>query len=182
MTSVEFTQGLNQPTEAISGVFKAAFSDSEGAAEGALIADLAKALIDTTAPDDLYCFCAESRGTIIGSIFLSRLRYASTSADVFLLAPVAVATSRQGQGVGQALIRHGLEHLRRNGVDLVVTYGDPNYYHRVGFAPVSVEDVPSPQTLSYPHGWLAVHLSDAQILPLGGPVTAVPAFDKPELW
>ena len=54
-----------------------------------------------------------------------------------MMAPVAVATAHQGKGIGQRLISHGLDALRREGVDIAVTYGDPAFHGRVGFKPVS---------------------------------------------
>lgn len=52
-----------------------------------------------------------------------------------VLAPLAVVPEFQGQGVGSALVRHGLERLKADGYDLVVVLGDPMYYGRFGFTP-----------------------------------------------
>jgi putative acetyltransferase len=98
------------------------------------------------------------------------------------MAPVAVATERQGQGIGQRLIAHGLDTLRQEGVDIAVTYGDPAFYGRVGFNPVSEADLPAPQPLNQPQGWIAQSLTDAPLTPLRGPARCVAAFDDPALW
>jgi putative acetyltransferase len=99
-----------------------------------------------------------------------------------MMAPVAVATERQGKGIGQRLIAHGLDALRQEGVDIAVTYGDPAFYGRVGFNPVSEADLPAPQPLNQPQGWIAQSLTDAPLTPLRGPARCVAAFDDPALW
>lgn len=49
------------------------------------------------------------------------------------LVPVAVRPEAQGRGVGSALIRAGLDELRRAGEGAVVVLGHPSYYPRFGF-------------------------------------------------
>jgi predicted N-acetyltransferase YhbS len=93
-----------------------------------------------------------------------------------------VATAHQGRRIGQRLIGYGLDALRQEGVDIAVTYGDPDYYGRVGFAPVAVADVPAPHPLGQPEGWIAQSLTEAPLTPLRGPARCVPAFDDPALW
>ena len=163
-------------------LFKRTFADSEGAEEGAVIHDLAHALLTTTPEDDLRVFSAEEDGTLTACAIFTRLRFAGDPRAAFLLSPMAVATAHQGQGVGQALIRHALETLRAEGVDVAVTYGDPNFYGRVGFEPVSADTVPPPQPLNMPEGWIAQSLTDAPLTALAGPSVCVPALDRPDVW
>jgi putative acetyltransferase len=49
------------------------------------------------------------------------------------LAPLAVAPSHQGRGIGSALVRAGLEACARAGAGAVVVLGEPQYYARFGF-------------------------------------------------
>jgi predicted N-acetyltransferase YhbS len=93
-----------------------------------------------------------------------------------------VAKVHQGKGIGQRLINHGLSALRQEGVDIAVTYGDPAFYGRVGFEPVSAADLPAPQPLYQPQGWIAQSLTEAPLTPLSGPARCVAAFDDPALW
>jgi putative acetyltransferase len=44
------------------------------------------------------------------------------------LAPMAVLPAYQRQGIGGRLIRDGLERLRRQGEEIVVVVGHPDYY------------------------------------------------------
>ncbi|WP_309085530.1 N-acetyltransferase [Chelativorans sp.] len=49
------------------------------------------------------------------------------------LGPVSVLPDRQKQGIGDALIRKGLETLKADGARGCVVLGDPAYYRRFGF-------------------------------------------------
>ena len=51
------------------------------------------------------------------------------------LSPLAVAPSRQGRGIGTALVHAGLRRLAGDGVPLVFVEGDPRFYARAGFTP-----------------------------------------------
>lgn len=127
-----------QQAQEITTLFNDAFSDSEGKEEGALIAKLTEDFFTLPAnKEDLYIFVAQDESErIVGSIFFSRLTYANGE-NIFLLAPVAVATHCHGQGVGQGLIKFGLETLKEKGVSVVITYGDINFYSKTGFDPSS---------------------------------------------
>ncbi len=95
---------------------------------------------------------------------------------------MAVATAHQGTGVGQKLIAHGLGVLRDNGVDAVLTYGDINFYAKVGFAQISEETARAPLPLQYPQGWLGQSLSRPELEPLAGPSYCVEALNDPSYW
>ncbi len=166
----------------IGALFAATFSVSAGEEEGALIGDLAKRIMQETAVQDLHVFTAWKDGALAGGILFSRLAYDQDSRAVFVLGPVAVATDRQGQGIGKWLISCGLKELAKTGVDVVATYGDPAYYSRSGFAPISEADMPAPFKLRYPEGWLAQSLSHTRVRPFTGRARCVPAFNDPEFW
>jgi predicted N-acetyltransferase YhbS len=168
-------------TEAITRLFTAVFSDSEGEAEGQLIGNLARELLSETEERDRYVFVATDAEAVIGAIVFSRLTFDS-DVNAFILAPVAVATTRQGEGVGQRLIRFGLERLREEGVELVMTYGDPAFYGKVGFQPVTVDTIRPPFPLSQPQGWLGQSLSGEAIEPITGTAMCVEPLNKPEYW
>lgn len=57
--------------------------------------------------------------------------------DVQVLSPIAVNPGRQGEGLGAALVRRGLDILSDRGVPLVFLEGDPAYYSRLGFRPAT---------------------------------------------
>jgi putative acetyltransferase len=60
------------------------------------------------------------------------------------LAPVAVAPSRQGNGIGSALIRRGLEEARALGHTVVIVLGHAGYYPRFGFVPARALGIRAP--------------------------------------
>lgn len=161
-------------------LFSKVFSDSEGRDEGETIGSLVAELI-TTPTRDLFGFVAADHGKIVASIFFSRLRFREP-VNAFLLSPVAVDTSQQGKGIGQKLIRFGLDRLEADGVHLAFTYGDPNFYRKVGFEPVSEDVIKAPLPLTYPEGWLGQSLTDEKLKPIAGGSQCVEALNKPELW
>jgi len=107
-------------------LFTGVFTDSEGQEEGDLIGNLAFELQETTDPGDIYGFIAKDGEIIIGCIFFTRIRF-ETPINAFILAPVAIATQYQRQGLGQRLINYGIDYLKRENVKLVITYGDPEH-------------------------------------------------------
>jgi predicted N-acetyltransferase YhbS/DNA-binding transcriptional MerR regulator/predicted O-methyltransferase YrrM len=179
---MDYSTDYTTHVEATVELFASTFTASEGAEEGALIGALARRLIAETPAGDLRVFTAWEDGTLVGGIFFTRLTYEGDPRTVFMMAPVAVATAHQGKGIGQRLIAHGLDALRREDVDIAVTYGDPAFYGRVGFEPVSAADLPAPQPLNQPQGWIAQSLTEAPLTPLRGPARCVAAFDDPALW
>ena len=180
--TIQFIQGHGQNAAGIEALFVAVFTASEGAAEGQLIGSLVHDLVLNTPENDRYVFSAVEEGELLGCIILSRLRYEQDDRQVFVLSPVAVGTDRQKGGIGQALIAHGLAHMRAAGVDFVVTYGDPNYYSKTGFQPMSQAFAQPPLPLSHPHGWLGQCLAQVDGGPLRGPSRCVAALNRPELW
>lgn len=172
-----------QPNDAtnIESLFISVFSRSEGEQEGALIGNLAKQLMATTDPKDLYGFAAVEEKSIVGAIFFSRLTFPQ-KLDVFILGPVAVRTALQGKGIGQALIAHGLQQLTQAGVAIAVTYGDPAFYGKVGFQPLSQATIPAPLPLSQPEGWLGQSLTKAAIASIPGHCSCVAALNNPVYW
>lgn len=51
------------------------------------------------------------------------------------LAPLAVLPEAQGQGIGGALVRAGIQACRPLGWQAIFLLGDPGYYARFGFVP-----------------------------------------------
>jgi putative acetyltransferase len=175
----KFTQGS---TEEIQQLFTKTFTDSEGRSEGLLIGKLAADLIDCDDSDNIQCFTASEAGKIIASIFFSRLTFEESEINAFLLAPVAVHTDHQGQGIGQKLINYGISSLRDEGVALVFTYGDIHFYSKVGFWMIDENIVKAPLPLSYPDGWLGQSLTGSVLKPISGNSHCVNAINKPEYW
>ncbi|MAS08428.1 MAG: GNAT family N-acetyltransferase [Ahrensia sp.] len=178
---MNFSTDYRNREQDIADLFAATFTASEGAQEGELIGTLARRLMEETTAQDIHVFTASDDDVLVGAIIFTRLAFADDR-TVFVLGPVAVATDRQAMGIGQKLIAHGLNELRDRGVDIAVTYGDPNYYSRVGFAPVAEADIPAPFPLQHPEGWLGQSLTGVPLRPLKVPARCVEAFNDPVFW
>jgi predicted N-acetyltransferase YhbS len=166
----------------IQSLFTSVFRESEGEAEGEIIGALSRHLLENTERNDLFVFVASRDDEINGAIFVTRMPSEKEN-EIFLLAPVAVKTEFQGQGIGQCLINFGIDQLKENGAKILVTYGDPQFYSKVGFTPVDGRIIQPPFPLSLPEGWLAQDLvGRKQITNSTGKCSSVPAFDNPKYW
>jgi putative acetyltransferase len=77
---------------------------------------------------------ADDTGRMLGHAAFSPVRITSGASGWYGLGPVSVLPDWQGQGIGSALIRSGLERLRATGARGCVVLGEPSYYGRFGFA------------------------------------------------
>ncbi|KUF09914.1 GNAT family N-acetyltransferase [Pseudoponticoccus marisrubri] len=169
-------------TTALKDLFTRTFTASEGADEGALIGTLVQGLLADTPPADLRVFAVPDGEEAAAAVLFTRLRYAGDPRRVMLLSPMAVAPDRQGQGLGQALLTEALARLRAEGFEGAITYGDPAFYGKLGFRPLSPQMAPPPHPLSQPEGWIGQSLTDTPLTPLQGPATCAPALDDPAYW
>lgn len=171
---------LNDKKE-IRQLFIKTFSDSEGESEGRLIGKLADDLMNHAAAKDVYGFVATLNEQITGCIFFSRMIF-SDGSNAFLLSPVAIHTNFQGKGIGQKLIKFGIDCLKEDGISLILTYGDPVFYSKVGFKQISELIINPPFELSQPEGWLGQSLAGKEIKPIAGKPSCVKAFNHSSLW
>ena len=97
-------------------------------------ADLVEALRVQAHP--IVSLVAEHAGAVAGHILFSPVTLSGhTDLVIMSLAPMAVVSSHQRQGIGSALVRAGLERCRALGSGAVVVLGHPAYYPRFGFSP-----------------------------------------------
>ena len=178
---MELSQFNSSLSQEVIELFTKVFSDSEGKTEGQLIGSLVSDLIATTEPQDLIGFVAITSGEIVGSIFFSRLVVPGEK-TAFILSPVAIATNEQGKGKGQQLINYGISQLKSLGIDLAFTYGDPNFYSKLGFNSISESIVKAPLKLTYPEGWLAQSLDGCTIKAMKGTSHCVEALNDQKYW
>ncbi len=167
--------------EAIKQLFIKTFSDAEGQSEGLTVGTIAYDLLTGTDSHDFYCFVATENEQIIGSVIFSKLTF-ENEVSAFLLSPVAIHTNGQGKGTGQKLITFGLNTLKENEVELIFTYGDPDFYSKVGFSQITEDIVKAPLKLTYPEGWLGQSLLSDKIEPIAGNSFCVEGLNKPEYW
>ena len=120
-------------------------------------------------------------GLIVGHVVFSPVSVSNhVELSGFILAPLAVAPSRQKQGVGSKLIDSGLDTLATRDVDVAFVLGDPNYYGRSGFH--TEHDVNPPYQLPYPEAWQARELRTGALEGISGTVQCVPASMCPAIW
>jgi len=117
----------------IDALLRAAFPE-------AVEADLVKRL---RADGDLVLsLVAEEDRTIIGHVgFVPVALMPDAGYRVWGLAPLSVLPHRQGQGVGSALTKAGLDGADAAEVGFVLVLGDQNYYGRFGFDTMLAEAI-----------------------------------------
>lgn len=74
---------------------------------------------------------------IVGHILFSPASIQGASGDfnVIGLAPMAVLPEFQNRGIGSQLVQAGLAECRRQGHQVAIVLGHPNFYPRFGFVP-----------------------------------------------
>ena len=167
--------------EEVTSLFTSVFTATEGKKEGQLIGKLASELCSRIDDQEVICFGAFEKESIIGAIFFTRLRF-NEDIRVYMLAPVAVGTRHQGKGVGKALINYGLNELKNRSVAVAITYGDPAFYSKVGFEPVPESVIKAPLKLSIPEGWLGQSLTEEPLPIINDRPTCVKEFNDPVYW
>ncbi len=121
---IEIRDAIAADAEAVFAVESAAFGRRDEAG-------VVEAIRDTV--DEAGSFVAAELGHVVGHAFFSRVRIEGMeTARAAALGPVAVMPNRQREGIGGALIRHGIDAMRAN-FDLLFVLGDPRYYSRFGF-------------------------------------------------
>jgi len=175
-------QTLNKSKQKeIADLFTSVFTSSESEKEGVLIGSLSSELASNIDNKEIICFGTYENESLLGAIFFTRLTF-NNPVQIYMLAPVAVSTKTQGKGIGQALINYGLDELKKRGVSVAVTYGDPAYYSRVGFQALSEKVIQAPLKLSMPFGWLGQSLNGKPIPTIHRKPACVKEFDKPVYW
>jgi len=116
--------------DSILKIIKTAFSDEDNK----VIINLVQELHQETTSPSIKSLVAEVDNQVIGYVSYSPIFLKSDSSIVgYILAPLAVSPEHQKQGVGSNLINAGIEMLTKDGVGVLMVYGDPNYYGKFGF-------------------------------------------------
>ena len=123
---------LAQETDlgSIQKVIETAFSDEENK----VIMNLAKELSKEITSPSIKSLIAEVDNQVIGYVSYSQIFLKSSSGiSGYIHSPLAVSQEHQKQGVGSNLIKSGIDMLTKEGVGVLLVYGDPDYYGRFGF-------------------------------------------------
>ena len=156
--------------------------DAFGKDEGITNSQLAIDLLEDKSALPILSLVAELNNEIIGNIIFSSVKIeGAEDTSVYILAPLAVKTLEQKKGIGSQLIIKGLETLKKLGAEIVLVYGDPNYYKYTGFK--SGHNLSPPYKLEYPEeAWMAQELVENALTNTRGKVQCSVPLSSPELW
>jgi putative acetyltransferase len=165
--------------DSILKVIETSFSDEENKVILNLVQELSR---EVTSPS-IKSLVAEVDNQVIGYVSFSPIFLKSdTNIIGYILAPLAVSPEHQKQGAGSNLINAGVEMLTKDGVGVLMVYGDPAYYGRFGFKEEIGHSFMPPYTLQYPFGWTGMMLNDTSIPEKPIQFECVSALSKPDLW
>ena len=155
--------------------------DAFGEPEGKVVAQLACDILADESAKPFLSLVVEEGGKIVGNIIFSPVKIkGNEELSAYILAPLAISKNCQQQGWGTKIIYHGLEALKKRGVDIVLVLGDPNYYTRTGFK--AGHSIEPPYKLEYPDAWMALELKPGIQAKAKGIAQCVSSLDSPEHW
>lgn len=76
---------------------------------------------------------ADVQGDVVGHVAFSPVTINGLRSGWYGLGPVCVGVHMQRRGIGEALIKAGLQRLEAEGAQGCVVLGNPGYYRRFGF-------------------------------------------------
>lgn len=174
---MQIRESVENDKDAIRIVHLAAFGESEGET----VSQLAIELLEDKNAQPTLSLVAEQNNEIIGNIIFSPVNIEGVKGiSAYILAPLAVKIDNQRKGIGTKLINQGIETLRNRGADIVLVYGDPNYYTRTGFK--AGHNLEAPYKLEYPEAWMAQELVEGVLTKTQGMVRCALPLNSPELW
>ncbi len=160
--------------------------DTFDASEAEEIADLVDHMLDDKTARPCFSFVALAQDTIVGHILFSNVTIGNTAPGIRaqILAPLAVLPDYQNKGIGTALIKHGLEHLKASDIDLVFVLGHPGYYPRCGFKPAGTPGFEATYPVPDEHAdaWMVQALHEGVIGKVKGKIHCCDALDQPKYW
>lgn len=116
---------------------------------------------------------------VIGHILFSPIAIKTDSGDIsaISLAPLAVRPEFQNQGIGSALVIHGLKECAHVGYKVVIVLGHPDYYPRFGFSSAAAMGIKCPFDAP-DEAWMALELQPGALDGVLGVAQYPPAFDN----
>ena len=181
MKNIKFSLTKNNKAKSIQSFFKRVFTKSGGKNEGNIVGNLSFKLANQVDGKDVIGIEGKIKNKIIAYIFLTKLSF-KEDCLVYLLAPVAVDSKIQKKGMGKKIIKYGIKYLKRHKVDILMTYGDPSYYSKVGFKKTKVSIIPAPYKLSQPIGWLINKISSKKLNKFKSKPNCVRPLRNKNLW
>ena len=148
-------------------------------------AELTRDLLADPTAKPLISLIAFVDGRPAGHILFTKAHLSNNpELSVYILAPLAVVPDFQRQGVGEALVKKGLQLLTEANVDVVFVLGHPTYYPRHGFTPAGKLGFKAPYPIpeEVADAWMVQELRPNIIGTVSGEVICCDALNKPEHW
>ena len=165
--------------DSILTVIETAFSDEENK----VIMNLVQELHQETSSPSIKSLVAEVDNEMIGYVSFSPIFLKSDSSiSGYILAPLAISTEHQKQGIGSSLIKSGIDILTQDGAGVLLVYGDPAFYGRFGFNEEIGRTFTPPYPLEYPFGWTGMMLNGTTAPEEPIQFECITALSKPDLW
>jgi len=170
---------VRQDRDAVRDVHLRAFPRGENA----LVARLAVDLLEVASRPDTIALVAACGEDVVGHVAFSPVR-ADADAEWlgYLLAPLGVKPEHQRRRVGTMLVERGIEKISGTGADVLLVYGDPDYYRQFGFRAETASRYRPPYALQYPSGWQAVLLHEGSARDEAVALSCVAPLGDPALW
>jgi putative acetyltransferase len=118
---------------------------------------------------------------IAGHGIFTKCGVAGSDLGAALLGPLAVSPTRQGRGIGSAIVRDGLRRMEAMGLTQVFVLGDPAYYARLGFLPERLVEPPYDLPAEWDGAWQSQRLGD-KAAPCSGRLSVPRQWRQPALW
>jgi putative acetyltransferase len=93
-----------------------------------------------------------------------------------------VKPAYQKRRAGSKLIEDGIQRLSKMGADILLVYGDPEYYSRFGFNVDAAAPYIPPYKLQYSFGWQGMVLKKCRSAKTPVKIVCVDALGNPALW
>ncbi len=119
---------------------------------------------------------ADADGEVVGHILFSRLLIITDDGQVeaVSLAPMAVLPIHQRQGIGSQLVEAGLDESRKQGQQIAVVLGHPEFYPKFGFSADLAKPLQNP--FGAGEAWMAIELTPNALRGVEGRVQYPPPF------
>lgn len=129
------------------------------------------------------------KGEAVGHVLFTKVSIEGVREQplLYLLAPLAVKPGWQKQGIGDMLIKAGLQILREKGAKLVFVLGHKEYYPRHGFLQNAqgmgfYAPYPDPMPEGYADYWMVQALTPEGFDSPKGKLRCADALYRPEHW
>lgn len=151
--------------------------------EAKLVAEL---LNDRTA-EPIVSLLAFHNNKAIGHILFTRAYVEGIEEDpmIHILAPLAVRPEYQRQGIGNLLIKTGIQLLQEKGTHLIFVLGHKEYYPKYGFIPNAKRlgyPAPYPILDEYADCWMVLPISEKGFNVGKGKIKCSKILNEPEHW